>query len=408
MIKKSQSVSKRSQIFLKETPPLVHAHFKCAEDPYHEENNPQGYINLGTAENFLNDSQVKEKFQELSSNADFNFHYDFPQGSQSLREAFKKFGEKFFSLEDLSLNNISIASGASAIIEILTHTLLDEGDEVLLMAPLYNGFYHDIEVRFKGVIRTSYCLEKNYFDEKVFEEDILRNKNLRTVLINNPHNPTGYCLTREEIEKIILICKKYNLQIISDEIYANSVYGKNEFTSFLNPCFNGLDYKESIHGVYGLAKDFCMSGLKVGICYTYNNDVGKAVAAQSYFHTVSTQTQNLAASLLSDLQWCETLFSQNKEKLLELSQNTIKKLASHGIKAFQPTAGIFLWIDLGGKIEQTSFEAESNLAKEILDKLKVNITPGQAFASKTPGYFRLCFAKEPDVIDVAIARLSQL
>jgi len=402
------SLSQRSQSLVGDTPPLVLAHFKCASDPFNFQQNPEGYINLGTAENFLMEKEVSEKLQEIKNDFSFGFHYDYPQGAESLRKSFQNFAKRFLGIRQLPLTNIVFASGASAILEILSYVLCDPEDEILLMSPLYNGFYHDLEARFKAKIKTSNCLEDNSFDAKIFEKSIQSCHNLKTVLINNPHNPTGYCLNKNEIRQIIQICKKYDLEIISDEIYANSVYGEAIFTSFLDESFAELEYQTKIHGVYGLAKDFCMSGLKVGVFYSFNNQISKAVAALSYFHTVSTQTQVLAKEIFNDLDWCASFFKENQLRLLETYQDIETQMSAIGVKIYPAQAGIFAWADFSGLFEIKSFDQERELTNLILNQFKINLTPGEIFASNRPGMYRICFAKDKKVIQIFLNRMNKL
>lgn len=384
------------------------AHFKCAEDPFCKIGNPNGYINLGTAENFLMDSEIKLKLKEVCENNSFKFHYDEPQGSLELRSSYVEFQKKFLNINIYTQKNIVFASGASAIIEMITNSICDEKDEVLILAPLYNGFYHDVEARFNGVVTLSNSLEGDDFSKEIFEKDVSNNTKLKAVIINNPHNPTGKNFSRSELRSIIEICKKNNLEIISDEIYANSVYGEEKFTSMLNSCFGDLNYMEKIHHVYGMAKDFCMSGLKVGVFSSLNPNLTKAMAAQAYFYTVSTQTQKLACELFSSERWCEDFFELNRNRLKELNLLISSYLNDFQVELYPATAGIFMWVDFSKSLGISTFKDEERVQEMLLEKLKINMTPGQCFGSLKPGFFRVCFAKPEITILEFLKRIKPL
>ena len=400
-------VSKRAQKVLGDPPPIVKAHIICAKDSYDAKTNPDGYINLGVAENFLMDAEITIKIAELSKKP-FYHHYNYPQGSPELRSAYLGFLDFFFKIKNIPPENIVFASGASAILEMLTYALCDEGDEILVPSPLYNGFYHDVELRFGAKIITSDCITISGFNLKIFESSIKENKNLKAVLINHPHNPTGQTLNETEIRSIIEICKKYELDIIADEIYANSVYGEADFISFLDPRFDDLNYLNNIHHVFGLAKDFGMSGLKTGIFASHNINLSKAMAAVSYFYTVSTQTQSLAQGLFEDIHWCEKFFKVNRQRLKEVSTYVYEYFKKAGAEVFPGTSGIFLWVDLSHLSSIKTFEDESRFFEQLMTQEKINLTPGKPFGSNKPGTFRVCFAKPIDLIKVAFKRFDKI
>src|SRR5690606_26470680 len=127
-------ISKRAETLFRETPPLVEAHFKCAANPYNPVSNPEGYINLGTAENFLIEDKLLEKIKTIPPVSGKNLHYDFPWGSIELRKSYAEFLNKFMNIKDVTEDKIAVASGASALIEILSYIIFNEGDRVLIIS----------------------------------------------------------------------------------------------------------------------------------------------------------------------------------------------------------------------------------------------------------------------------------
>ena len=119
-------ISNRAQILFQETPPLVTAHFKCAQDPYHPETNPQGYINFGTAENFLIEEVLLEKIAKAPPLQKSHLHYNYPWGSVELRKNYTQFLNKFLAIDKFDENDISVGCGLSAVIETLSYTLFDK------------------------------------------------------------------------------------------------------------------------------------------------------------------------------------------------------------------------------------------------------------------------------------------
>ena len=207
---------------------------------------------------------------------------------------------------------------------------------------------------------------------------------------------------------IIEVAKENSVFIIADEVYANSVFGDSEFISFLSEEFNDLDYKESILHLYGLAKDFALSGFKVGFFLSHNEKVTKAVQSLTYFHTVSTHTQHIVNNIISDHKWCEELFNYNNEILKETFSELTNGLDSIGIDYYPSNSGIFTMIDLTPYMKEKTAQAEMELFNFLIDELKISITPGQFFGEKNYGFFRVCYAKPNETLKSFLQRLSKL
>lgn len=109
----------------------------------------------------------------------------------------------------------------------------------------------------------------------------------RALLICNPHNPLGRCYPRETLEALLQFCQKYQLHLISDEVYALSVYDDADSTDgfvsvlSIDPVPLGVD-PALIHVLYGMSKDFAASGLRLGCLISRNERFLQAVLSMRY------------------------------------------------------------------------------------------------------------------------------
>lgn len=398
-------ISKRARKLFTETPPLVNAHFVCAQNPFDAASNPSGYVNLGTAENFLPEAALLSKLADVPALSAKHLHYDISFGGQYLRENYSKFLQHFLNIS-IAPELTAVTSGVSAALELLAHVMFDAGDKIMTLAPVYSGFFHDFELRPEVELAVSHSMSMNgELNIEQFKADIEKVRP-KALLINNPHNPLGICYSQTQIAQIIELAKTYQIDIIADEIYANSVFGDIEFTSFLNPVFDHFDYQQHIHQLYGMAKDFALSGFKVGFIASNNAEVMQAVQSVSYFHPVSTQTQHTTAFLLADLTWCEQFFKANCAELRQTYNNLQRPLTALGIHTNASNAGIFTMLDFRSWLKAKTPEAEFELFQALLNDAKVSISPGQFFECSESGWFRLCYAKPHIQIDTFIQRLQ--
>lgn len=194
------------------------------------------------------------------------------------------------------------------------------------------------------------------------------------------------------------------LQLIVDEVYAGSVYD-GEFVSAAR-LVPSIVPPERLHLAWGFAKDFGLSGYKVGVLHTRDPQVRAAARHLAMFGPASSDTQVLLAELLADQDWTDRFLAESTTRLGVSYRAAVKALDEHGIATLPAAAGLFVWVDLRPWLAEPTFEAENDLWQRIFAEGKVNISPGGAFHSAEPGWFRLCFPTDTDAVRLGITRLA--
>ncbi len=406
------NLSKRAQKLVSETQPLVKAHFACAADPWHPQNNPGGYVNLGTAENHLMWDVLEPKLNRVQNFTESHTHYDVLYGNERFRKLIAGFFGKTIGAE-IDPEHIAIASGSSAIVDFLMHAICDPGEGVIIPAPYYAGFDHDLKSRAGVEPVPAYLSEKDDFriTPEVLQNSIMqarkREIKIRAILITSPHNPTGRVPDKKELEDVMRFAADQKLQVISDELYARSVFDEDATYVSMNSFVE--KYKDvPLHIVYGFAKDFSLSGFKTGLLCTKWPGVLSAVKELCYFSPVSTATQHILSEMISDEGWMQSFHETNSKRLKEAWEVVSKEMDSAEIPHVKAEAGFFVWINLKKALAKKSFESEMELFYKLLNEGKVNIAPGQVFHSENPGWFRLCYARNPEMITEAVKRIKSV
>ncbi len=405
-------LSERVQPLLKETPPLPKAHYQAKRDLFHPTKNPKGFVHLGTAENeWLGEkmaSLLNKTYQPLS---EYETHYEILYGSQSLREHLVKYFAQELDIET-SADEIFLAAGCSALLEMAAWALGNPGDLAIVISPFYPGFNHDLTA--KAQVTPLYVdidqgglsqVNTSYLD-KALSEARSNQKQVRFLLISSPANPTGKVYSSHELKALLGWCEKNQVFLISDEIYANSVYDPDKkFVSALTLATESQ--KQNLMIAYGFAKDFGLSGFKAGVGICKNASVLKAMQELTYFSPLSTHTQFALQQLLSDLPSLSQLLKDNKTRLLQTMQTLEAELQKLEITLVtQPSAGIFMWADFAQAFKIQSFNDEMSLWKDLFEKFKVSVSPGQIFQASRPGMFRICFARHENTLNEFIKRMD--
>ncbi|KAJ0977459.1 hypothetical protein J5N97_012933 [Dioscorea zingiberensis] len=385
------------------------------EDPYDPINNPSGVIQMGLAENQVSFELLEEYLANhpetcnLRENALFQDYH----GLKSFREAMASFMEIIRGRRvKFDPERIVLTAGATAANEILTFILADHGDALLVPTPYYPGFDRDLRWRTGVNIIPVHCDSSNGFQITVEALEAAYNAakmRIRGVVITNPSNPVGKVIERSVLEELLDFATRKNIHLISDEIYSGSVFSPAEFVSIAEivearGCEEEL---ERVHIVYSLSKDLGLPGFRTGTIYSYNNEVVDTARRMSSFSLVSSQTQKMLSSMLSDVGFVERYITTNRERVRIRYEIMIRGLKNAGIECMGGNAGLFCWVDLGGLMEERTREGELRVWELMMKEVKLNITPGCSCHCSEFGWFRVCFANMSlETLEVALLRMK--
>ncbi|GAB4852744.1 1-aminocyclopropane-1-carboxylate synthase 7 [Ancistrocladus abbreviatus] len=395
------------------------------KDPYDEMTNPSGVIQMGLAENQVSFDMLEEHLEEHSEAINWgknktsgfreNALFQDYHGLQSFRKAMASFMEQIRGGKaKFDFNRVVLTAGATAANELLTFILADPGDALLVPTPYYPGFDRDLRWRTRVKIVPIHCDSSNNFQittealEAAYKRAQAMNTRVRGVLITNPSNPLGATIERRVLEEILDFAIRKNIHLVSDEIYSGSVFSPCEFISIAE-ILEARSFKdaERVHIVYSLSKDLGLPGFRVGTIYSYNDKVVKTARRMSSFTLVSSQTQHLLASMLSDREFTETYIKTNRERLRKRYETIIDGLKKAGIECLKGNAGLFCWMNLSPLLEEPTKENELALWKKMLHEVKLNISPGSSCHCSDPGWFRVCFANMSEqTLEAALKRIN--
>ncbi|KAF1933589.1 PLP-dependent transferase [Didymella exigua CBS 183.55] len=323
--------------------------------------NPRGLISFATAENCLFQRELHDFVAEVPI-PQAALRYAFGTGGGSrLPSAFAAHIHEYFAPHELVRGeDVKITAAATGLHDVLAFSLCAEGEGVLTSRPYYGRF--EIDFGNKSGVRlvpvdTDHedCFETgvvNAFERKL-EECERQNISIRAVLVVNPHNPLGRCYTRETLIELMRFCQRRGLHLISDEIYALSVFENPDapdatcFTSALSISPTDVINPDLVHVIYGLSKDFGLAGLKIGCLVSRNEQLKKAVTAVQRFCGVSGLSVAVATQMLEDRDWVRSIVGVSKRRLAQAYAFITRRLKVMGVKFFEGgNAGFFLWIDL--------------------------------------------------------------
>ncbi|KAB2002980.1 hypothetical protein ES319_D11G101100v1 [Gossypium barbadense] len=394
-------------------------------NPFHPIHNPDGVIQMGLAENPLCFDLIEKWIREnpdasictaegLDKFKDIAIYQDY-HGLREFREAVAKFmGRVGGNRVTFDPNRIVMSGGATGANETAIFCLADPGDAFLVPSPYYAGFARDLRWRTGVEIVPVHCKSLNNFRitraalEEAYEKAQRSNINIKGVIITNPSNPLGTVLDKETLRSLVSFVTDKKIHLVSDEIYAATVFSSPRFISVAEVMQDMDCNRDLIHIVYSLSKDMGFPGFRVGIVYSFNDDVTNCARKMSSFGLVSSQTQFLLASMLSDDEFVGNFLRESSKRLAKRHHVFTKGLEEVGISTIKSNAGLFFWMDMRPLLKEQTTKAETELWRVIINKVKLNVSPGSSFLCSEPGWFRVCFANMDDkTVEVALDRIRE-
>lgn len=395
---------------------------KQKANPFHKTKNPQGIINMGTSENKMTYDLLKAKFDEKESRTLLPEHaqYICGEGLESFREAIADFlNDHMKPVEPILPENLIVSNGCTPLVDTLAFSLADEGEGLLIPSPFYGSFLLDLQSRSRVIpfpVELSSKIgpgETQPFEltvarlESALKKASEQGVKIRGLLLCNPNNPLGNIYSEELLQECLNFASRHSLHVIVDEIYM--MCGYREGCSVTNVMsLKNIPDKEMVHVLWGFSKDFGISGFRCGVLHTLNKELFRLISSgYQIFHDIPAQTQVLLTNLIKDKEWLDkTFFPTNKQRLRNAYEMACDALEEVGIPFLPGECGLFIWVDFRELLLTSSFEDEMHLLDCMITH-GVFIFPGSYFRCPEPGWFRIVFAMETDILQLGLSRIQQ-
>ncbi|ABR49294.1 putative transcriptional regulator, GntR family [Alkaliphilus metalliredigens QYMF] len=368
----------------------------------------QGYIQVGeNMINFASATPMPELFpvadfkavlnEVLDRDKGYAFGYQESQGYYPLREILKKYIQSYGI--DTEIDNIQVISGAQQGIDLIAKGILNYGDTVIVESPSYTGAI--AAFRSRGAKIVDIALEEDGILLEELEKKIIIHRPKLIYIMPNFQNPTGISYSGEKKQKILEICRKYQVVVVEDD-YLSEL----NFYSMNNQTLKAIDVHQQVIYIKSFSKIF-MPGLRLGFLVIPSRFYDQLIVAK-HSSDISTPglLQRAFALYLEKGIWqghLSYMEEQYKERF-DCMVQSLKREMPKEVQCLLPKGGVNFWLTLPQGISPKKLYEEA---------LKENIVfaPGHLFflGKEDFGQLRLSIAAvSKDEIEVGIEKLGKI
>lgn len=355
--------------------------------------NMEGVISLGVGEpDFVTSWGVREAC--IASLHNGYTSYTANAGLMELRTEISKYMKKEFEVEYNPSSDIIVTVGASQALDLAIRAIVDPGDEVIVIEPSFVSYAPLIELAGGTAVRVGADAENGFRIDFENLESAITHKT-KAILLCFPNNPTGTMLTRDELIQVSRLVDKYNLLVLSDEIYAELSFD-GKFTSFSTL----PNMKDRTILISGFSKSFAMTGWRLGFVAGPTDIVEAMLKIHQYaMMCASTMAQYGAIEALKNgRQDIETM----KKSYRRRRNYFVASLNEIGLPCHNPGGAFYAFpsVKLTGLTSQ-------EFAERLLLEEKVAVVPGDVFGESGEGYVRCSYASSLEQLQEAIKRMER-
>ncbi|KAK8804010.1 hypothetical protein WA171_000103 [Blastocystis sp. BT1] len=363
---------------------------------------------LTVAENVLCWEHMQPYIAEFSKlHPEDNMYATSYDGRVYFKECMAKFLTDTVFKTKVTSDNVIIVAGSGAVMDIMSTALMNPGEAFICITPCYNSFNNNFSIRNGAVMYKADTTLNNYVvTDAILEEAYAAaerdHRKVKMLVFTNPNNPTGTVSSVEEMHIILQFCRRHNLHLFSDEIYALSVKpaeelreDENKFVSFAKLIENDPK-KDDVTCLWGFSKDMGLSGFRLSVLMTHNQQLHTVLNELIHFCEVPANTQSFATNMLSNQAFMNEHISLLQHRVWNMRQLVEATLHRLHIPIAKGYAGFFSWMNLREYLKEDSYEGEQELYEFIYEHGNIIIAPGTKYNSHEFGWYRWIFTCEEE------------
>ena len=355
-----------------------------------------GAVNL--SQGFPDFDPPKEITHRLAQVAQEDFHqYSITWGAQNFREALAAKQSRYMGRDIDPNSEIVVTCGSTEAMMAAMMTVTDPGDKVIIFSPFYENYGADTILSGAKPSYVPLVPPDFHFDPEVLEDAFRQHP--KALVLCNPSNPCGKVFTREELEIIASLARKYDAYVITDEVYEHIVYAPHRHTYFAT--LPGM--WERTLSCSSLSKTYSITGWRLGYSIAPGEIIERAKKVHDFL-TVGAAAP-LQEAVIPGLRFGQDYYDSLLEKYTHKKELFLKGLDDLSIVHNNPEGAYYVLLD----ISEFGFDSDVTFCETLAREVGVGAVPGSSFFREPVNHLiRLHFAKKDETLLEALNRLEQL
>ncbi len=318
-------------------------------------------------------------------------------GVPELRQEISNYYAGVFNLP-IPTSRIFVTSSGTTAMHLAMTSILDEGDEIIAVTPIWKNLLGAIELTQAKCVQVplEHDDKKGWFLDlnRLFDSVTSRTK---AMLIVTPSNPTGWTMSKDEIQAVLDFARSKGIWVISDEVYSRIVFDGTRSPSF-------LDYArpdDKLFIVNSFSKSYAMTGWRLGWLVGPANSEG-AIRDLALYDNMGPPTYAQYGAM-SALRHGESFITEQLKLWNSNLDMVMERFEKNGrIEMHRPPSTFYAFFRVNGEVDCLS------LTKRFIDEGLLSLAPGCAFGACCKGWIRMCFAVSNDKMEDALNRLETI
>lgn len=292
-------------------------------------------------------------------------------------------------------SEVLVTVGGSEAIDLAFRATLEQGDEVIYTEPCYVSYLPCIQLE-GGVPVPISLKEENNFRLTAQELEEAITPKTKAIILSFPNNPTGAIMEKEDLEAIAEVILKYDLMVITDEIYSELSYSDKPHYSIIS--IPGM--RERTIYINGFSKSYAMTGWRLGYCAGPEYLIKEMTKIHQFaIMTATTASQYAGIEALKNGAKDVALMAESYNQRRRLLLSELRRM---GLTCFEPLGAFYVFPNISA-FGLTSEEFATRLVQEE----KVAVVPGTAFGESGEGFIRISYAYSIDSLKEALVRIER-
>lgn len=350
-------------------------------------------INLGIGEpDFETPPEIIEKaFQEARAG---HTHYTPSQGDPELLEKLALLISQNTGIP-VQASSVLVTQGGMGALTAALRSILDSGDEVLLVEPHFPDYLGHIALA-GGVAKTAVARIENQFIPDPEEIAKAITGKTRILVLNYPNNPTGAVLQGGVLDAIAKVVIHHNLIVVSDEVYDRIIFHDNSGESIITR----PEMIERTLVVKSFSKTYAMTGWRIGYCHGPQAIIEQMLKVVNYSTACASSIGQRAAIAALSLDASVVCAMRDRfAARVALVYERLKNLAK--VKVIRPQGSFYVFVDISSVTRDSR-----KFAIQLLQQEKVVVIPGYAFGHSGEGCIRIACTRPREQLAEAMNRIE--